>query len=599
MPALLAIWLFAIREETGRAARLLLAGLFCVILFALWIFATDNPRWLNALIVQVLPRYELKVGDAVNLEIDRAEAQLEISKAATGRTIVRQLPPIAADALPELRPAHYPGLFAELTQRGLGDFQPTGAYAGTVAVADAERAADRMRGVGPQPFQLPLTKGEEVHIGVDFFGKSAAFSIERVTGRVRVQLSELPEEGERFPPRLERYPQVLEAAGKVGVGAVEVDPAHETGDAQRMFRGVVVDPEAAKRMGLGPRRTIAPLREGERIGVELVRAGAPPLEHEVVLRCERTRKEDRLRLLTAWLDPAAIPELSLEHYPTLAERIRDDGVTVTSTPSGLSAEVSGHTIEIAMRGQQHARTWLAAELAGLGLYKPSEERVLPRQTMPSPTEVVESVPELWHERRLAEGTWVTLKRIFKGFGWGVLVTLPLGLLMGAFGRIASFFEPLRLAGMYVPLPALIPLTIAWSSLGEPQVVLFLAICNGVVLLPFVVASIQSVPQVYIDTARTLGATRGQLFRYVLLAISWPTLFKGLRISFAVGWTWMMLAEMNGVDQGLGYIINVSQKRGMVEHVMIVIVLVVALAFVCNTIWNLLIRVLFPYERGQS
>jgi NitT/TauT family transport system permease protein len=171
--------------------------------------------------------------------------------------------------------------------------------------------------------------------------------------------------------------------------------------------------------------------------------------------------------------------------------------------------------------------------------------------------------------------------------------------MGAFTRIGVLFDPLRLTGMYIPLPALIPLTIAWVGIGEPQIVLFLAICIAVVLLPFVVASVQAVPDVYLDTARTLGASRGQLFRYVLLTISWPTLFRGLKISFAVGWTWIMLAEVIGVNNGLGYIINTSQRRGYIEHVYIVIALVIGMAFLSNAVWNLLSRLLFPYQESEK
>jgi NitT/TauT family transport system permease protein len=237
-----------------------------------------------------------------------------------------------------------------------------------------------------------------------------------------------------------------------------------------------------------------------------------------------------------------------------------------------------------------------ARAAGLGLEKPAELRLLTRQTLPSPTEVYDSLPVLVEERELVQAMKWTLQRILLGFGWAVAVVVPLGLLMGAFLRVGAFFEPARLMGMYMPVPALIPLTIAWLGIGEERITLFLAICNGVVLLPIVVAAVEAVPEVYIQTSRTLGATRAQIFRYVLVAISLPELFRGLRLTFAVGWTWIMLAETIGVTNGLGYIINTSNRRGYIEHVYVVIGLVIALAFVCNALWSLLIRILFRYER---
>lgn len=61
----------------------------------------------------------------------------------------------------------------------------------------------------------------------------------------------------------------------------------------------------------------------------------------------------------------------------------------------------------------------------------------------------------------------------------------------------------------------------------------------------------------------------------------------------------MLAEVIGVNNGLGYIINTSQRRGYIEHVYLVIALVIAMAFLSNALWNLLSRLLFPYQEHEK
>jgi len=574
-------WLFGIRAETGPGTRLLLWALFLAGVFGLWVFATDYPQWLKRLIADAFPQYEVRQGDPIDLRLDRDRQQLAVVRPDSGRAISRDLPLPAAAALPDLSPANYQGLFRRLEDDGLGEFERAGEGTYSAKIIDVERARERLQDLGPLPYQLPVSMGEAVDVEIDAATGEALFRLERVpVGGVRAPLGDLDEEP-ATPIRLERYPELADIASAAGVSDLQPHPRPE---GKRLFQGRVTDAKRAQKTGLGPRSTVAGLATGDQMELRLLRDTDNPAGHRFTLSLERTGKSMTIPFAASLLTPAAIPHLSPEAYPALALTLASVGVGRTSDEAG---------------GQWQILDPERALAAGLGLDRPPELRLLTRSSLPSPSELIASFPVLWSERNLPQAIWLTLSRILQGFGWAILVALPLGLFMGAFTRIGVLFDPLRLTGMYIPLPALIPLTIAWVGIGEPQIVLFLAICMGVVLLPFVVASVQGMPAVYLDTARTLGASRGQIFRYVLVAISWPTLFRGLKISFAVGWTWIMLAEVIGVNNGLGYIINTSQRRGYIEHVYIVIALVIAMAFLSNAVWNLLSRLLFPYQKNEN
>ncbi len=574
-------WLFAIRAESAPATRVALWAAFLAGVFALWVFATDYPQWMKRLIIGVFPQYQVQRGDVIDLRLDRKRRQLEIIKAGSGRTISRDLPPLAAAALPEFTPANYEGLFHRLQDDGLGDFKRQDEWAYTGRIVDVSRARERLKDLGPLPYQLPVSVGETVDIEIDAATSQAVFRLERVPVGGVVAPLETPAAEQSTPARPEQYPELAGFAVAVGVADLR---AHPRPEGKRLFQATVSDAQRAQSAGLGPRSPVAELAEGESVSLHLTRDPENPAGHRVMLALERTGKSMPIPFSPALLTPSAIPALSTSAYPGLAAALARAGVGPTPEQGDPAWQILDAD---------------RARAAGLGLSRPPELRLLSRGSLPSPTELIDSLPVLWSERNLPEAAWLTLSRILQGFAWSVVVTLPLGLLMGAFTRIGMFFDPLRLTGMYIPLPALIPLTIAWVGIGEPQIVLFLAICMGVVLLPFVVAAVQSIPSVYLDTARTLGASRGQIFRYVLVAISWPTLFRGLRISFAVGWTWIMLAEVIGVNNGLGYIINTSQRRGYIEHVYLVIALVIAMAFLSNALWNLLSRMLFPYQESEE
>jgi NitT/TauT family transport system permease protein len=214
--------------------------------------------------------------------------------------------------------------------------------------------------------------------------------------------------------------------------------------------------------------------------------------------------------------------------------------------------------------------------------------------------LVATVGPSWKDWLLGESIlWSTI-RIVIGFAWAVLLAVPLGVLMGSFGSARAFFEPVRLMGSYLPLPALSALTIAWWGTTEAQKVGFLAIASFVVLLPQVVLAVEAVPQEHVLAARTLGATRLQQMRYVLYAGAKASIFRALRLTFAVGWTWVTLAESVDPKAGLGYVMFLGERRAEHRpHIYVVILVIVALAFVVNAAWARVERRLHPYVEIES
>ncbi len=228
-----------------------------------------------------------------------------------------------------------------------------------------------------------------------------------------------------------------------------------------------------------------------------------------------------------------------------------------------------------------------------------ESRMFSPTILPSPWEVVRSFPSLWFERALTRNSLVSLSRVVAGFAVGVALAFPLGLLMGSFTKVKVMFNPLSVFGAYLPIPALVPLTLSLFGTGEKQKVAFLALAFVIYLLPLVVAAVESVDDVYLKTAYTLGASKLQAVRKVLLGVSWPDIYHALRMGFGIGWSYIILAEMVDIGRGLGGIIIVSQRRGPREHIYLVLLVIVAIAFLTDKLWAVVGRRLFPYRAEYS
>lgn len=226
----------------------------------------------------------------------------------------------------------------------------------------------------------------------------------------------------------------------------------------------------------------------------------------------------------------------------------------------------------------------------------AEQRMISPTILPSPFEVLSSFPSLWFDRALTRNVLVSFSRVVAGFAVGVALAFPLGLLMGSFTKIGAMFNPLAVFGAYLPIPALVPLTLSLLGTGEKQKIGFLALAFLVYLLPLIVGAVEKVDDVYLKTAYTLGASRAQVVGKVLLGISWADIFQALRLGFGVGWSYILLVEMIDIEKGLGGIIIMSQRRGPREHIYLVLIIIVALAFLTDKIWATLGRYLFPYRQ---
>lgn len=228
-----------------------------------------------------------------------------------------------------------------------------------------------------------------------------------------------------------------------------------------------------------------------------------------------------------------------------------------------------------------------------------EERIISPIILPSPGEVVASFKSLWFQRGLSRSMMTSLARVFAGFAVAAAVALPLGIAMGAFSKVRALFNPLAVMGSYLPIAAIVPLTMSWFGTGELQKVMFLAIAAFVFLLPLVVNTIDDVDAVYLNTAYTLGANRWQAVTKVLLGVAAPGLWDALRLTVGIGWTYIILAEIVDAERGLGSLIITSQRRGPREHIYLVLLVIMAMAFLIDRAFVATGRWLFPYREGRT
>lgn len=228
----------------------------------------------------------------------------------------------------------------------------------------------------------------------------------------------------------------------------------------------------------------------------------------------------------------------------------------------------------------------------------SEDRILSSAVLPAPGELIGSFKSLWFERALARNVVVSYWRVAQGLGLAILVGVPLGIACGAWAPVKSFFAPLSLFGRNVPVVALVPLTLTWFGTDELQKIIFLFIATVMFIVFDSARAIEDVPDKYTNTAYTLGASRFQILRKVLIPLAAPNIFGSIRLLFGLAFGYIVLTESFNMDKGLGAMIWISRRRSLHEHVYLILIVMTSLAFVIDRILLSMQRWLFPYRESK-
>lgn len=236
--------------------------------------------------------------------------------------------------------------------------------------------------------------------------------------------------------------------------------------------------------------------------------------------------------------------------------------------------------------------WWAVTATGLiePLFLPPPSAVLQKGWLLVTTGYMDST--LWQH------LGASLSRIGLGLGFAVLTAVPVGIAIGA-NRIArGVLDPL--IEFYRPIPPLayLPLIVIWCGIGELSKVLLIYLA---IFAPIAIATatgVRTVDPAKLRAAQSLGATRAQLIRHVIVPSALPDILTGVRIGLGVGWSTLVAAELIAATSGLGFMVQ-SAAQFLVTDVVVLGILVIALiAFAMEMGLRALQRKLVPWH-GQA
>ncbi|MDO4321328.1 MAG: ABC transporter permease [Lachnospiraceae bacterium] len=215
--------------------------------------------------------------------------------------------------------------------------------------------------------------------------------------------------------------------------------------------------------------------------------------------------------------------------------------------------------------------------------------------LPSPTAVVEKLISMAKDGSLLTNCWESTYRVLVGWIWSVIIALPMGMLMANSRKVSAFVQPIIEFVRYLPVVALVPLTLLYLGIGENQkyTIIFLGTFFQLVLM--VCDTVSSVDKNMINAARTLGAGRWQVYKEVIFPAALPGLMDDFRLTIGWAWTYLVVAEMVAAENGLGYMILKSQRYLATDTIFAGLILIGLIGLVTDWIFRLLTKVVAPWQ----
>ena len=194
--------------------------------------------------------------------------------------------------------------------------------------------------------------------------------------------------------------------------------------------------------------------------------------------------------------------------------------------------------------------------------------------------------------------WLSFSRLAKGLFWGVAIGVPIGLAMGLSNRWRGIFDPVVELLRPIPPLALIPLFIVWFGIGEEGKVNLLLFAAIWIMVIAARSGVLAVNTTKVHAAYSLGASKAQVLRHVILPNALPEIFTGLRVAIGVCWGTLVAAELLGASSGLGFTIFKARNFFLLDLMLSAVILISILGVTMDVAMRMAEKRLIPW-RGKG
>ena len=218
------------------------------------------------------------------------------------------------------------------------------------------------------------------------------------------------------------------------------------------------------------------------------------------------------------------------------------------------------------------------------------------RTLSEPWTVLATAGGLVESGRLQDSLVTSAVRASLGLVIGVAVGTVLAIVSGLSRLGESFIDGPVQIKRSIPNLALIPLLILWFGIGEEMKVITIALG---VLVPVYIHThngLRSIEGRYAELAETVGVTRAEFVRHVVLPGAMPGFLLGLRFAVTGALLALVVVEQINSTSGIGHMITLASNYGQTDVIVVGLVVYAILGLVADGSVRLIERKALSWRR---
>lgn len=191
---------------------------------------------------------------------------------------------------------------------------------------------------------------------------------------------------------------------------------------------------------------------------------------------------------------------------------------------------------------------------------------------PSPLLTLTALGEVARSGELWQNTLASVFRVAWGFVIAAAVGIPFGLALGWFPLLRQTFNPLVQCLRPISPIAWMPVAVLVIGNGtllngdDESAIALIFLSSFFPIVTSASSAVDSIDRKYLRSSQNFGVEGLAMFRRVILPAALPQILTGLRLALGISWVVVVAAEMIGVQQGLGFQVNIARQQLRYDHV---------------------------------
>lgn len=195
--------------------------------------------------------------------------------------------------------------------------------------------------------------------------------------------------------------------------------------------------------------------------------------------------------------------------------------------------------------------------------------------------------------------FLSLKRAAAGYLLAALVFIPLGVAMGLFQWVYRMLELVIEMARPIPPPVVVPVAMLFFGLGDEMKIFVIFFSCAWPILLNTYDGVRNIDRVLIYTARTFGLSRRRTIAKVIVPAALPQIMTGLKVSLGIMLILVVISEMVGSTDGIGYFILDSQRRFKVDQMYAGMLSLAIVGYALNRLFLLSYDSILAWHKGLT